>query len=229
MFKKSTRYEGELRSLKKGSEVRWPVNLCASCNNARSQPFDRAHDRFEDFVVANVDEMMRWCRLRWQDLFGARWEQEAADLARYFGKQLGCLLDSYDLSVPVDLIEFLDGAPECPSVKFSLARNWRAGYQHTVMRDEGSADGLSSFVGILPSMTYETDGRFTGLDYGYHLGYVWVAAAWREGAVFPLWTYQPEIDLPLINGSLRDRLAWRRMVSLHRRMIGEDGGAEAGL
>ena len=46
LFKKSDFYEGPLRTLKRGDEVQWGVNLCAPCNNARSQPFDMAYDQF---------------------------------------------------------------------------------------------------------------------------------------------------------------------------------------
>lgn len=69
--------------------------VCAPCNNTRSQPFDRAHDRFEDFVVANVDVIGRWRHLDWSEVFGADWERDAGDLARYFGEQLGCMFESY--------------------------------------------------------------------------------------------------------------------------------------
>lgn len=219
LYKKSPRYEGELRSLNKGSEVRWPRNLCAPCNNTRSQPFDRAHDRFEDFVVANVDVIGRWRHLDWSEVFGADWERDAGDLARYFGKQLGCMLESYRLPVPPDLIAFLDGAPECPSVQFGFVRNWRAVYAHKLMRKDRENDGLSTFLGLLDSTWYETDGRTTGLDYGYHFGYLWVLVSWREGATFPIWCQESVAPLPLINGGFRERLAWRRALSGFRRTV----------
>lgn len=224
VYKKSANYEGELRSLRKGSQVRWPVNLCAACNNARSQPLDRAHDHFEDFVVANVDVMHRWRRVLWPEVFGTEWQQSAADLARYFGKQLGCLLAAYRLPVPMDLIEFLDGAPECPSVQFRLAHNWRGSFTHKLMRDEGGPDGLESFVGLLPATRFVTDGRTSGMDYGYHLSYIWVLVSWREDQTFENWCRRPEVALPRVNGSFAERRAWRRFIHAQRRQA-RHGGA----
>lgn len=94
VFKVSGDFAGPLRSLNKGSQVRWRKNLCARCNNQRSQPFDLAHDVFEAFVIERADEMMKWKRLAWQEIYGPRWQPAARDLGRYFGKQIGCMLAS---------------------------------------------------------------------------------------------------------------------------------------
>ena len=51
VFKKSPDFEGTLRSIKKGAQVRWRRNLCANCNNAKSQSFDLACAVFEAFLV----------------------------------------------------------------------------------------------------------------------------------------------------------------------------------
>ena len=88
VFKKSGDFEGPLRSLKKGSQVRWRKNLCAKCNNHRSQPFDQAYDAFEAFVIDRADELMNWKRLDWHDVYGPQGQSGARDLGRYFGKQI---------------------------------------------------------------------------------------------------------------------------------------------
>ncbi len=115
VFKKSSDFEGALHSIKKGAQVRWRKNLCANCNNARSQPFDLAYDLFEAYLVDHMDDMMRWKSLDWPAVYGSDWEEKARDLARYFAKQVGCMLATQRLPVPQELVAFLNGAERCPS------------------------------------------------------------------------------------------------------------------
>ncbi|RBY95761.1 hypothetical protein DQ237_11415 [Blastococcus sp. TF02-8] len=232
VFKKSDDYSDVLKSLSKGSQVRWPKNLCANCNNVRSQPFDYAYDRFEEFLFAHGREMRDWERLDWSTIYGQEWQQSSTDLARYFGKQIGCMLTAQDLPVPGELIAFLDGAERCPSVCFMLFRNWRGVAADRTMRRHGAVDdGLMSFIGLLPSTAYTTEGIFSGVDYGYHIGYVWILAQWRAGTDRSSWFEHPSIDVPLVNGSLRDQLGWlphqlhmeyRHLSSVFRTFVGKD-------
>lgn len=221
VYKSSSDFRGALHSIDKGSQVRWRKNLCARCNNARSQPFDVAYDIFDGFVVQGADSLMKCEYLDWSSVFGATWEKQSADLARYFGKQLGCMLASQRLPVPSDLIEFLNGADRCPSVWFALMINWRAADAHRIMRRSGLEDGLSSFVGLIDSVAYQSDGRFSGVRYAYHIGYVWVMADWRVGTDRLSWFENPSTELILINGTIRDRIVWysRRLVNDARNLM----------
>jgi hypothetical protein len=239
VFKKSDDYSGELKSISKGSQVRWPKNLCSHCNNARSQPFDYAYDTFEDFLFEHGSEMGGRDQLEWSTIYGRDWAQGAANLARYFGKQMGCMLATQDLPVPGELISFLDGAERCPSVCFMLFRNWRGvAADRTMRRHNGGGGGLMSFIGLLPATAYTTEGAFSGLDYRYHIGYVWVTAEWRAQTDRSSWFEHPVIEVPVVNGSPRDQLEWlphqldmelRHLSSLFRRFLGEDAGKGSAL
>lgn len=209
VYKVSDDYRGVLRSLKKGSQVKWRKNLCADCNNSRSQPFDRAYDVMEAFIVEYADELMRWPRLTWSDVYGEDWQAGAANLARYFGKQLGCMLADQRLPVPTELIAFLNGADRCPSVAFMIFRNWKAGSAHRMMRRDGFTEGITTFVGLLPSSLRHQDGRLIGVDFGYHIGYVWFCAQWWEDTDRSSWWEHPVIDLPLLNANALDRISWK--------------------
>ncbi|WP_143445413.1 hypothetical protein [Janibacter indicus] len=215
LFKSSERFRGDLRSLRKGAEVRWPPSLCAPCNNDRSQPFDRALDQFETFVLTHLEVLGRWRRLTWADVYGPAWEQDAAHLARYFGKQMGCMLAAYRLPMPDELIQFLDGSPQCPTINFTLARNWRGIQGHKLMCAAGG-DGLETFFGLLPATRYETDGATSGLDYGYFLAYIWVRLEWRDSGNFTGWWESPAAPLPLANGDLGSRWGWWRVMNSYR-------------
>jgi len=221
VFKKSPDFEGVLHSIKKGAQVRWRKNLCAECNNSRSQPFDLAYDVFEKFLVNHADVMMRWKRLDWSAVYGVARQEGARDLARYyFGKQIGCMLATQPLPVPEDLIGFLDGGVRCPSICFSVAISWRGGDAHRVMRRHGFDDGMSTFVGLLDSIAYASEGRLTGVDYGFHIGYVWLMGEWRVASDRTSWFELPSTQLARVNGGLRERLEWLpiriQMESRHR-------------
>lgn len=201
IFKKSSDYEATLKSIKKGTQIRWRKNLCANCNNTKSQPFDRAYDHFESFLIENFDEISAWERLDWQTVYGSDWRDRARDLARYFGKQLGCMLATYQLQVPQELIEFLNGSERCPSVCFMLFINPRAVEAHEKMSKEGFEDTIPGFVGLLDfdPQAYQSDGVFSGIDYGYHIGYLWFIVQWRAGNDVTSWFEYQEIDLPRVS------------------------------
>jgi hypothetical protein len=208
VFKKSDDFAGVLRSISKGSQVRWRKNLCAPCNNTRSQPFDEAYDTFESFVSEHADEMLRWHQLDWSDVYGTGWREGATNLARYFGKQFGCMLAGQDLDVPVNLVNFLDGAARCPSVCFRIYRNWRGMDAHRMMRRHGLADGLTTFIGYLPSTAYKRDERLVRIDYGYHVGYVWILVDWTEDSDRSSWFEHRSIEMPKLNARVRDKITW---------------------
>lgn len=184
VFKMSSDYERSLKTLKKGPQVRWRRNMCADCNNSKSQPFDRAYDEFEAFLVSHYDVMVDWTCFDWKDVYGNGWRIGSRDLARYFAKQLGCMLATYDLPVPDDIRRFLDGATRCPSVCFELAINPGV---VTFMRAEGAGEDMSTFVGLLEAPAYRNGQSFSGIDYGYHIGYLNFLARWREGRTFSSW------------------------------------------
>lgn len=196
VYKKSSGFEATLRSLNKGTQIRWRKNLCSPCNNARSQPFDRAYDAFEAFVVQHIDVVSKLYRLNWAVVYGSGWQEQARNLARYFGKQLGCMMASYQLPVPSELKEFINGTDRCPSIWFALFINPRGVDFHACMLQDGNKDGLSTYVGLLESNAYQNEGVLSGIDYGYHIGYVWLLAQWRSDAEVASWWEHIVIDLP---------------------------------
>lgn len=209
VYKRSDDWDGLLRSLNKGSQVRWRKNMCASCNNARSQPFDEAYDVVEAFIVKNVDAMEHYREIHWCDVYGRDWRPGAENLGRYFGKQLGCMLATQQLPIPMDLISFLNGGRRCPSIQFFLRQNWRAMELHREMRAAGSTEGITTFVGLLDSVAYHTDGAFSGVDYGYHIGHLWFCVAWREGCDSLSWWEYPVVQVPEVYGTDAERAEWR--------------------
>jgi len=99
--------------------VKFPKSLCADCNNHRSQPFDEAYDQFSDYVASNG-----WLRklpgVNFQEIYGADWEAQTLNLARYYGKHFGCRLVRTSVPVPASLRAFLDGATDMPDSHMGL-------------------------------------------------------------------------------------------------------------
>jgi hypothetical protein len=89
--------------------VKFTANLCARCNNTRSQAFDHAYDRFVAYVAANERHVVSSRRIDLRAAFGADWRVAAEDILRYLVKHVGCRLAQNEIEVPVALLDFLDG------------------------------------------------------------------------------------------------------------------------
>lgn len=208
LHKQSDFHTGPLRTLKRGDEVKWGLNLCARCNDTKSQPFDMAYDQFVAFLLANEDHLWRQDHLDWADVYGSAWGDGSTNLARYFVKQFGCMMATQHLPVPADATAFLGGAPRCPSVVLGLWRDHRPIKVHRKMKKTGVPDGMLSFVGLPATMAY-TDGlRLTGADYQCRVAYMIFNVSWREDEDLPSFHEEQVVPMPLINARLRDRVAW---------------------
>ena len=184
--------------------------MCGNCNNDRSKPFDRSYDVVEKYLIRQANTLTRKvATLHWDDVYGDTWQEDAMHLGRYFGKQVGCMLATQRLPIPDELLDFLNGAPSCPSVGFSLSRNWKAVNMHRRLVREGVPEGLTSMVGIDSASAYADDlNGFYGLDYSHYFGYVWLTLSWRKGSSQTAWWQAPEVPLPLFNDTVRTRLDW---------------------
>jgi hypothetical protein len=52
------------------------------------------------------------------------------------------------------------------------------------------------------------EGRLTRIDYGYHIGYVWILLDWTADSDRSSWFEHSSIELPRLNARVRDRLGW---------------------
>ncbi|WP_146068869.1 hypothetical protein [Arthrobacter sp. ZGTC131] len=97
-----------------------------------------------------------------------------------------------------------------------------------MMRRHGDKDGLSTFVGLLDAQAYQRQGEFSGVRYGYHIGYVWMICEWFEGTDRLSWFEHPSIYLPRINDRWRDRLGWRarQFLSESKHLLHHFGGTK---
>jgi len=79
---------------------------CSQCNNAGTQPFDRAYDTFISWVLGEgAERVLEDRRIDFSDVFGNSWEDGQRDLFRYFAKHIGCNIAAAGHAVPEDLRE----------------------------------------------------------------------------------------------------------------------------
>lgn len=212
LHKWSDFHNGPLRTLKRGDEVQWGLNMCAPCNNARSQPFDMAYDRFVSFLRSNAGALWRRDSLDWAEVYGPDWATGSARLARYFVKQFACMMATQHLPVPDDAVAFLDGDARSRSIKLELWRDHRLIKMAKKELRAGDPDGMIiSFMGLPPSHARHDGFRLTGAGYQYRMAYMVFDVAWRDGQDLPSFHEQQLIPLPIINARVRDRLAWLKV------------------
>jgi hypothetical protein len=99
----------------KSSPLKFKPNLCQACNNARSQPFDRAYDRFVSWIFTHEEQVLDSRSIDLQAIFSSDWEEAGLNVLRYFAKHICCriadlVLEGYSARLPEDLIAFLNGA-----------------------------------------------------------------------------------------------------------------------
>ena len=106
-----------------GSElVKFEKVLCHACNTTRTQPFDRAYERFAQWVNQKGDSLMAEQEIDFAEVYGADFQGEAANLVRYFAKHLGCRIASENYTMPPGLVLSLTAADVRP-FEVTLSRN----------------------------------------------------------------------------------------------------------
>jgi hypothetical protein len=183
--------------------VKFANSLCARCNNARSQPFDQAWDHFTRHLAQHEEAILATRTIDLAAVYGASWEERAADLARYVVKHLICRI--VDLPGPVrldsDLITFLDGGPfpSCLALDVCLDLGVMEMLRLTSQSDSGDPEEAAEagFLGNAPVWVQQNPqtGEWFEPQAGIH--YRWLTVYWKVGApgdaVDPF--QQPQITL----------------------------------
>lgn len=166
-----------IRSLRKSSLVRFKVNLCGSCNNARSQPFDTSYDRFVDYLWTHMDKLWRFRYVDMQSIYGASWRDETLNLARYLVKHIACRMDHDGFTVPNNFAPFLNGDSLLPNVQMALFKNRALWRLHKKIRKD---EDWSLPLGIDPAHGYVSRRRQVLTMYSSSLtfGYIGVFYRW---------------------------------------------------
>lgn len=106
--------------------LKWEPNLCQQCNNARSQPFDRAYIALLEHLDEHEADVGGTGIFRFSDVYGADWELGRANLIKYWVKHIGCRAAVIGLAMPEATIDYLDDASalgDPPHIKMNLLVN----------------------------------------------------------------------------------------------------------
>lgn len=153
--------------------VKFEKSMCDVCNNARSQPFDRAYDKFSAYLTSTHVRILPG--VSFEDIYGASWHAQALDLARYYAKHFGCRMVRSGLPVPDSLRAFLDGADCLDDAHMAIVTT------DSVRRVAGKGLTMSSdFVATGPGKT-----RFGSYVMAAYVGSVGVRYQWWSRGAKP--------------------------------------------
>jgi hypothetical protein len=199
----------------KTKAVRFGKVLCAGCNSQRSQPFDRAYEVFSDYLVTHMDTFWRADGIDLEKVYGEEWEAGALALARYYGKNFGCLMADDGVVPPAALIRFMNGDDKLQDVAICLVKSESHYIGHKRLRKLGPNNSLWRPAGV----AWTDDGftKFTGYQATALVGFVGARFEWHEG-----WGEQDSFfshPSPVLNKlavTLSWRLGWLRLSSRNR-------------
>jgi hypothetical protein len=90
-------------------ELKFPKVLCQECNNAQSQPFDKAYSLFSQYWCDNRTRLLKARELDLRKVYPGNWQNQAILLTKYFLKHIGCRLAEVGMEVPPSIPAYLDG------------------------------------------------------------------------------------------------------------------------
>lgn len=203
----------------KNDALKFSPSLCSYCNNSRSQPFDRAYDRFIEWVFENEDKVLAARSVDLEEALGSAWREPAEDVLRYFVKHICCRLaetvtaDDEATLLPRDALEFLDGGPSPESITSEM---W---IEPTWLRFAHTGAGDPNWVRI---MGMEPVHPGPEMRLGSRWNYGWLVLGWEcwgEGEGNAL--LDKSLTLPIV--STRSARAELAFMPTTAKRPGEDG------
>ena len=199
----------------RSSRLTFDRTMCGTCNGARSQPFDRAQEKFNAYVKQHERTIWRTRSVDLRAVYGSAWAGTAENLIRFYVKHVACRLVDHGFEVHRDLVSFLDGTKPLTTVGFQLVIR-RDLVQMTKFFTE--LDGhfpalfLGDFVGY-------SDGTGPTTRIESSLGYRWLETRWfydptTIGSVASLF---PAPEIRLGTTSAASALVVRRSLEAQRR------------
>lgn len=88
--------------------IKNPKDLCKVCNNTLTQPYDRAYDRFIEYIINHNDLILERRFIDFEEIYGKDFPTQQTNLFKYFIKSFGCrIYANPDFKVPTDIIEII--------------------------------------------------------------------------------------------------------------------------
>lgn len=88
--------------------IKNPKDLCKTCNNQLTQPYDRSYDQFIEYVINNSELILEKRFIDFEEIFGENFDIQQTNLFKYFLKSFGCrIYANPNFKVPTDVINIL--------------------------------------------------------------------------------------------------------------------------
>jgi hypothetical protein len=152
--------------------IKNPKDLCKQCNNTLSQPYDRAYDKFTQYIIDNSEIILEKRFIDFEDVYGDDFSSQQTHLFKYFLKSFGCrIYANPNFEVPFDIVEI---------IKNDL-NHFRTGLKITMSLNKKvintlGKDCFSSLVGKT-EMTYynlsDKPNQF-GFSFSEHIGWFFI-------------------------------------------------------
>lgn len=85
----------------KNDRLKFNVQICARCNNQRTQPYDFAWEHVSKYVRANWTTLKREKIIDFSRIFPTYTKRSLIDAHLYFVKLLGCMIVEHDIPINV--------------------------------------------------------------------------------------------------------------------------------
>jgi hypothetical protein len=144
--------------------VKFGKVLCQACNTTRTQPFDRAYERFAAWVNDKGAALMSDSQIDFAEIYGAGVEDGVLNLLKYFAKHLGCRIASDDYTMPQTLAPSLATADLKP-FEVTFARS--AEVADFPMRGRGVLHNFPLMGMISPKTSEVQHPYISGMVVGY--------------------------------------------------------------
>jgi hypothetical protein len=148
--------------------VKYERNICGTCNSTFSQPFDRAYEKFTDWILQNESVVVQRQTIDFEDVFESDWDEQQRNLFKYFAKCLGCRINEARRKVPNDLRDLLQ--LQTFVTEFSVSFSVRGQLRH-----EGVRVDLTDSVGTAALLEYPLatgSESLTGYSCGQHVSWL---------------------------------------------------------
>ena len=157
--------------------------LCQTCNTTKTQPFDKAYEKFIIYINTNEKDILHKRFIDFSIVYGKNWEEEQVNLYKYLVKSFGCRLARFNHPIPQDMIDLLDKKIFQTALRITFAVNED---MVTIGQIDKSIRGLGNGdIGVNQSYI---DGTNRVLFYTYSEVYDWLH-------IYYWYDYQPDGNL----------------------------------
>jgi hypothetical protein len=180
LYRSGATFSGELKTLARGTAVRWSKSMCKTCNGGRDRHMDAAYEVFSDYVWNHQKQLSTARTFNWQTLYGSDWTRTVRNLGRYYAKQVGCLLAQQSLPVPQTLIAFLDGAETAENFVFTVVRDRGRRTMHRLSRLQG-IDARGYWLPPSQAKLTADGSQVAAFSFQPYIGFIGVTIDYEDG------------------------------------------------